>query len=89
MERNWYRINNMKDICVGLLLCAVAGMSMADDVYITPQLEQGAETFNKKLLEDQYYNQCLLTCSQSEDPNCPDNCRKLAKDKAEVVESRE
>jgi len=79
----------MKDICVGLLLCSVAGMSMADDVYITPQLEQGAETFNKKLLEDQYYNQCLLTCSQSEDPNCPDNCRKLAKDKAEVVESRE
>ncbi len=79
----------MKYTCVGLLLFAVAGMSIADDVYITPQVEQGAQNFDKKLLEDQYYNECLLTCSQSEDPNCPDNCRKLARDKAEVVESRE
>ena len=79
----------MKYTCVTLVLLLFAGACMADEVYITPQVEQGAETFNKTLLEDQYYNQCLLTCSQSEDPNCPDNCRNMARDKAATVEANQ
>lgn len=79
----------MKAGCMGLLLgWGMMGVAFADSEYITPKIQHGAEKFDDKLLENQYYNQCLMTCSQSEDPNCANNCKSLAKDKTEAVESR-
>ena len=66
-----------------------ATIVIADGAYISPETQQGSEQFDAKLLEDQYYNECLLTCNQSENINCNDNCKSLAKDKAKSVEAQE
>lgn len=78
----------MKTVLAMLCSFGLLGSALADSAYVSPNTQQGADRFNQKILENQYYNECISTCNRSENIDCTYNCKSLAEDKAKRIESR-
>ncbi|AMP89069.1 hypothetical protein [Legionella pneumophila] len=78
----------MKYAFIGLLFCGYIDIAVADEPYVTKGIDAGIEQYDDKISESSFYNACLLTCTHSENLDCPDKCKKIAKDKAAEKKSK-